>query len=73
MSPGLPGIAHDPEKWRPAFRKDHAQTKRWQPTELTQNGGATAPPNAKNRFKDTPVSGTAHPGQLQGKWKGWLR
>jgi hypothetical protein len=30
---GLPGrregcaLAHDPEKWRPVFRKDHAQTK----------------------------------------------
>jgi hypothetical protein len=20
---------HDPEKWKPVFRKDHAQTKRW--------------------------------------------
>src|SRR5262249_34988470 len=22
------GIEHDPEKWKPVFRKDHAQTKR---------------------------------------------
>jgi hypothetical protein len=22
-------IEHDPEKWVPVFRKDHAQTKRW--------------------------------------------
>jgi hypothetical protein len=23
------GLEHDPEKWVPVFRKDHAQTKRW--------------------------------------------
>jgi hypothetical protein len=23
-----PGLEHDPEKWEPVFRKDHAQTKR---------------------------------------------
>jgi hypothetical protein len=22
-------LEHDPEKWIPVFRKDHAQTKRW--------------------------------------------
>jgi len=22
-------LEHDPEKWLPVFRKDHAQTKRW--------------------------------------------
>jgi hypothetical protein len=22
-------LKHDPEKWKPVFRKDHAQTKRW--------------------------------------------
>jgi hypothetical protein len=22
------GLEHDPEKWNPAFRKDHAQTKK---------------------------------------------
>jgi hypothetical protein len=22
-------IEHDPEKWKPVFRKDHAQTKSW--------------------------------------------
>jgi hypothetical protein len=22
-------LEHDPEKWKPVFRKDHAQTKRW--------------------------------------------
>jgi hypothetical protein len=22
-------LQHDPEKWVPVFRKDHAQTKRW--------------------------------------------
>jgi hypothetical protein len=22
------GLEHDPEKWEPVFRKDHAQTKR---------------------------------------------
>jgi hypothetical protein len=24
---GGQGLAHDPEKWKPVFRKDHAQTK----------------------------------------------
>jgi hypothetical protein len=24
----LPQLEHDPEKWKPVFRKDHAQTKR---------------------------------------------
>jgi hypothetical protein len=24
----LEGLKHDPEKWLPVFRKDHAQTKR---------------------------------------------
>jgi hypothetical protein len=24
-------LEHDPEKWKPVFRKDHAQTKRWDP------------------------------------------
>jgi hypothetical protein len=23
------GLEHDPEKWVPVFRKDHAQTKSW--------------------------------------------
>jgi hypothetical protein len=22
-------LEHDPEKWKPVFRRDHAQTKRW--------------------------------------------
>jgi hypothetical protein len=22
-------LEHDPEKWKPVFRTDHAQTKRW--------------------------------------------
>jgi len=22
-------LEHDPEKWKPVFRKDHAQTRRW--------------------------------------------
>jgi len=22
-------LEHDPEKWKPVFRKDHVQTKRW--------------------------------------------
>jgi hypothetical protein len=22
-------LEHDPEKWKPVFRKDHARTKRW--------------------------------------------
>jgi hypothetical protein len=26
--PGIPALEHDPEKWKPVFRKDHAQTKR---------------------------------------------
>jgi DNA-binding HxlR family transcriptional regulator len=28
LTEGLPaGLEHDPEKWKPVFRKDHAQTK----------------------------------------------
>ena len=26
-TPGPNGLGHDPEKWNPVFRKDHAQTK----------------------------------------------
>jgi hypothetical protein len=25
---GFSGLEHDPEKWKPVFRKDHAQSKR---------------------------------------------
>jgi hypothetical protein len=28
-------LEHDPEKWIPVFRKDHAQTRRW-PTSMIQ-------------------------------------
>jgi hypothetical protein len=29
LGPRGPILEHDPEKWVPVFRKDHAQTKRW--------------------------------------------
>jgi hypothetical protein len=28
MPNGQIGLEHDPENWRPVFRKDHAQSKR---------------------------------------------
>jgi hypothetical protein len=33
-------VGHDPEKWLPVFRKDHAQTKRW--GMIVMQAGATA-------------------------------
>jgi hypothetical protein len=29
INPSCRFLEHDPEKWAPVFRKDHAQTKRW--------------------------------------------
>jgi hypothetical protein len=30
-------LEHDPEKWMPAFRKDHAPTKIWSATSISPN------------------------------------
>jgi hypothetical protein len=41
-------LEHDPEKWEPAFRKDHAQTKILIRFNLI-GSGSSVPPGARRR------------------------